>query len=436
MTKAWRFDRDTLGHSIALWGGMCLLIVLMAACKKDEVDAPYPPDELISPTTGTRKQLTLDSVYLYARQLYLWDDVLPTYEVFAPRDRFGGITPEQTAYERELYALSQYAIRSDGQPYEWSSTEYKARYSYLEPYSGNAGQMAATPRLATYATHLNYWTAGDRIVAYLYIASFPALGQVQAELDAVFAELAERQVTHLIIDLRHNGGGYVKTAEYLANLIAPSSLAAKVMFSEHFNSRVQGGRATILQYQPYLDADGKAVPYKGRNATMADVDYSIAANTRKFEKKGSLQSIQQLSFMVSHRTASAAELLISTFKPHLPVRIIGQRTYGKPVGFVPIRIDRYQVYLTGFLIRNADGWSDYFDGMDVDVATPDGGNLPIGDPAEPSLAAALRDIDPALLPSGKRASTLRATAAADAAVRPFATGASPVPILKQGFTLR
>lgn len=99
--------------------------------------------------------------------------------------------------------------------------------------------------------------------------------------------------------------------------------------------------------------------------------------------------------MVSGQTASAAELLISVFKGHtdaVTVRLVGQQTYGKPVGFFPIQIDRYKVYLTSFLIRNAQGWSDYFDGMAVDIAAVPGSGYSIGDERETLLAAALTDI--------------------------------------------
>jgi len=397
-------------------------------------------DEIIAPATGTRKELTLDSIFLYARQLYLWEETLPHYATFALRESYGNITPERTAYERELYAISQYATRSDGQPYEWTSIDNKAKYSYLERYSGSTATAAIATRATTasYAAHLTYWTVGNRTIAYLYIASFPILTQVQTELDAIFAELTARKVTHLILDLRHNGGGYVKTTEYLANLIAPASLQGKVMFSEQFNSRMQEGRATILQYQPYLDAEGKTMVYNGRMATMADVDYSESANTKHFDKKGEFQSLVQLSFIVSGQTASAAELLISIFKPHLPLRLIGQRTYGKPVGFVPIRIDQYQVYLPGFLIRNAEGCSDYFDGIAVDISVPhDHSDLPIGDPAEPYLAATLADIDPSLASSGKSTKFRQHASSISRSTQLTIPSSSPeTPMLKEHFTFR
>ncbi|MNK21732.1 carboxy-terminal protease [compost metagenome] len=375
--------------------GLFFIVAATSACQQNSRTATSP-DELISPKTGTKKELTLDSIYLYTKQLYRWQESLPSYTTFDPRKKYVKINPEQTAYERELFALSQYALRKNDKPYEWSTIPNKPKYSYLErrrTEKKSSGHMASTTTPYRYATHLSYWAVGNKRIAYVYIPSFPQLNTVQAELDQLAAELAQQQVTHLILDLRHNGGGYVETAEYLANLISPAKLDKKVMFSEQFHPNVQQGKATLLLRQPYLDANGKVVQYKGRPATMADVDYSEKANTHYFIKKGHFNSLQQLSCIVSERTASASELLISSFKPYLPLRLIGQQTFGKPVGFFSIRVGAFDIYLASFLIRNADGWSDYFDGIPVDLPlAPQETSRHPGDPKEAWLAAALKDI--------------------------------------------
>ncbi|WP_286754678.1 MULTISPECIES: S41 family peptidase [Sphingobacterium] len=375
--------------------GLLVTITAITACQNGSKTTTLP-DEFISPKTGTKKELTLDSIYLYAKQLYRWQESLPSYTTFDPREKYAQIEPEQTAYERELFALSQYALRIKEKPYEWSTIPNKPKYSYLErrrTEKKSSGHMASTATPYRYATHLSYWAAGNKRIAYVYIPSFPELQTVKAELDQFAAELAQQQVTHLILDLRHNGGGYVETAEYLANLISPAKLDKKVMFSEQFHPNVQQGKAKLLLKQPYLDANGKVVQYKGRPATMADVDYSEKANTHYFIKKGHFNSLQQLSCIVSERTASASELLISSFKPYLPLRLIGQQTFGKPVGFFSIRVGAFDIYLASFLIRNADGWSDYFDGIPVDLPlAPLETSRHPGDPKEAWLAAALKDI--------------------------------------------
>ena len=66
------------------------LIIAMAGCKKSEPKEPEPkkpepqepkPNE---PTT-TRSDLTRDSIFHYAKEVYLWNDALPTYQIFNTR---------------------------------------------------------------------------------------------------------------------------------------------------------------------------------------------------------------------------------------------------------------------------------------------------------------------------------------------------------------
>lgn len=161
------------------------------------------------------------------------------------------------------------------------------------------------------------------------------------------------------------------------------------MYSEQFNSLMQNGKATILKNQLYRDTNGNTVTYKGRLATMADVDFSKSANTNRFIKAGDLTSIQTVYFIVSGNTASASELLISSLKPYLNVQLIGEKTYGKPVGFFGIHIDNYTLYLSSFTLQNALGWCDYFNGMQPDVEQALSADASLGNLEEAGLHTAL-----------------------------------------------
>lgn len=145
----------------------------------------------------------------------------------------------------------------------------------------------------------------------------------------------------------------------------------KVMYAEHFNTEMQQGKANILKNQPYLDQNNQQVFINGRKATYADVDFSIAGNTFSFEKKGQLNTLNTLYFLVNSSTASASELLINSLRPYFNAKLIGSKTYGKPVGSFGIKIDKYTLYATNFLIRNSKGEGDYFDGMLPDVNATD-----------------------------------------------------------------
>src|SRR5690606_17262554 len=150
----------------------------------------------------------------------------------------------------------------------------------------------------------------------------------------VFNRFSAAGVDGLIVDLRYNGGGYVATAEYMANLIAPATLTGRTMFSERFNESMQQGRVDILKNQPV----------SGTRYTYADYDYSEAANTYTFTKNGGPASVSSVVFIVTGETASASELLINSLAPHMDVKLVGATTFGKPVGFFPLKIGEYEIY--------------------------------------------------------------------------------------------
>lgn len=370
------------------------IVVAAIACQKDDPPVTDEGEEVISPTTGTRKQFTLDSLFLYARQLYYWHDALPTYEQFDPRAKYRAIQPEIRALQTELFDITQFAVNpATKRPYEYPLRRGIPRYSYLE--EGTTGGVSAKAAVST-SDPVVYHTVigqGNKKVAYLVLGGFPQLADHQAALDEAFGEFAEAGATELVVDLRNNNGGYVETATYVANLIASASLNGKTMFTEEFNPLMQNGKATILRHQLFLDGDGKPVDYRGRQATLADIDYSLAANTFTFEKKGSYSTAENIYFIVSGNTASAAELLISCLKPYFDIRLVGGKTYGKPVGFFGITIDKYTVYLASFLTRNAEGWYDYFEGMEPDAAIALPASPTWGDRNEPGLKTVLSIID-------------------------------------------
>lgn len=455
---------------------------VFGACRKDhDTDTETP----VSPTEGTREQFTLDSIYLYAKQIYLWYDALPDYTTFNPRQYATG-SSVLTNYEKELYVITQLKTNpSTGYSYEYSGYAGTPKYSFIDDGSltgGRRGSVALTGsnRLATVSltdkgddfglslsasadiriryvnpnspaalaglqrgfrvtqingttvstsntsfiesalnsnsismtivdnngttgtvnlTKSNYTTspvmkdtvltAGASKVGYLAYSRFSVLSSSQTPLENAFSKFAAAGVTSLIIDLRYNGGGYTTTAEEMINLIAPSTLKDKVMYTEYFNQLLQDGKATILKQQTYLDANGNTVQYNGHTATYADLDYSVSGNTYKFSKVGSLNSVKQVVFIVSGNTASASELVINSLKPYLTVKLVGSQTYGKPVGFFGVKIDAYTVYMSNFYMQNANGDGDYFQGMTPDIPASDDVTHDFGDGSETCIAAAL-----------------------------------------------
>lgn len=471
---------------------LAISVATALGCKKSKTQPGVTPSPVPTPivTIATRAQLTKDSIFLYAQQIYLWNDKLPTYALFNPRE-YTSFSLELDNYKKELFEITKYS-----NPFEYKPGATSSKYSYIfdkanqNPtasiketssidlegngndlgirfgfYGSDAnftiyvsavyqnspaekagitrGNMITKINGVTYGSNFatNYsaintaisgttitleglksdgtnftttlvksifksspiyktkiLTAGLKKVGYLAYARFSSAANSITELDAAFNNFATSGVTDLIIDLRYNGGGYVSTAEYLINLIAPST-ASGVMFTEHYNATMQSGVATILSNQPLLDANDKVQYSNGKMLTYANVNYSVAGNTEIFAKKGTLTNVANVVFIVSGNTASASELVINSLKPHMSVKLVGLTTYGKPVGFFPVIIEnKYDVYFSLFETKNSLGLGAYYDGFTPDVRdseVPAGTIMyDFGDPNDNYLKKALDQIAP------------------------------------------
>ena len=344
-----------------------LLAVLVSSISCKKIDHKLA-EQLESPVTGTRAELTLDSIFLYAKHTYLWNNVIPGYQKFNPRNYLSTRT-ELLNCKQALFELCDYAINPNTSlPYEKTALPGLSKYSFIE--AGSNDQSGKQASLATDVTAAVHSYQRNKC-AYLDLDQFAHLNVVGPELDAAFLDFSAAGVDTLIIDLRDNNGGYVETAEYLANLVALPDMNGKVMYSQHFNSEMQKGKAGILRNQLYLDENNNPVNLNGRKATYADVDFSVTGNTYVFEKKGAVNNLKAICFLVNGGTASASELLINCLKPYFDITILGSRTYGKPVGSFGIKIDGYIMHIANFQVKNAAGSGDYFDGMIPDIAASD-----------------------------------------------------------------
>ena len=108
-------------------------------------------------------------------------------------------------------------------------------------------------------------------------------------------------------------------------------------------------------------------------------------------------NLSRVFFIVTGSSASASELIINNLKPYMDVKLIGDTTYGKPVGFFPIEILNYAIYPISFRTINSAGNADYYSGFAPDKLAADGVNKNWGDVTEPSLAAALKYIETGVL---------------------------------------
>ncbi len=190
-------------------------------------------------------------------------------------------------------------------------------------------------------------------VGFVELSTF--ISTADAELDAAFSAFRDANVTDVILDLRYNGGGLVSTAELLGDLLG-GDIAENLVFS-------------LTEF----------------NADRA------AANNRSafFARLASSINLDQLVVVASRSTASASELVTNGLIPHATVTIVGDNTFGKPVGQIGLEFCEKILRPTAFRLANADGDGDYFGGLPVDCPAADDLSIPVGDDLDPNMIAAM-----------------------------------------------
>lgn len=245
---------------------------------------------------------------------------------------------------------------------------------------------AATYTINPVITYKTITMDNGKKMGYIVFNSFVSKASAQTALSTAFASFVADGVTELAVDLRYNGGGYVETAEYLSGLIAPTSANGKVMYTTYYSANLAAGKDPLLKNQVRRDAS------TGQLYNYSQIDFSNA--TTNFTKQGTL-NISRVFFLVTGGTASASELTINSLRPYMNVQLIGRATYGKPVGFFDININKYQMYIPEFETKNSLGQGGYYAGM-TPASTDYAGKLinddvtkDFGDPAEKLLAQAI-----------------------------------------------
>jgi carboxyl-terminal processing protease len=416
---------------------------LVTACKKKDQAAPTPTPV----ATASKQDLLKDSVYLIAKEVYLWNDVIPAYAQFNPRgysgttdlaqatavmngiralqplDHFSFVTTKEqsnslsTGVEGDFGFWVKAATPNGTDVYWYTTYVYKnsaagvagiQRGWYISKVNGTtvtytqAGadllnnafasttpgatfeftksdgtKVTATLNKSTYTANAVLYrdvitTTNSKKVGYLVFNQFFG-APARAELAEAFNYFQSNNINELVVDLRNNPGGATETQDTLANLIAPISAHGQKMYTYFFNQALQNGINPILTK-------------KGQN-----YNFTQAANTVNFKKAGSL-NLARVFIITTKSSASASELLINNLKPFMDVKIIGDTTYGKPVGFFPIDVYEFSTYPISFKTVNSQGNADYYSGFYPDKIAADGVNRNWGDVNEPSLAAALKYI--------------------------------------------
>jgi carboxyl-terminal processing protease len=196
-------------------------------------------------------------------------------------------------------------------------------------------------------------------VGYINLRTF--IDSADPDLRAAFDNFRQQGVTELIIDFRYNGGGLVRIAELMGDLMGRDK--AGQVFS----------RTTL------------------RESKAAENEVDL------FGAQPQAISATKIAFIGRSGTASASELVANSMLPYLGANmaLVGTNTFGKPVGqfgFDKAECDD-RLRVVTFRTENRDRQGDYYTGLASVIPNTCQANddifVQLGEPNEASIARAL-----------------------------------------------
>jgi carboxyl-terminal processing protease len=227
---------------------------------------------------------------------------------------------------------------------------------------------------------------GNTKIGYLMYNKF-AQG-FDDDLNNVFANFKSEGISELVIDLRYNGGGLVKSATNLAGMIT-GQFSGEIFVKYLWNNKLM----TLFNED------------KTRYASWIQESF-----TNQLPEGSSINSLSlnKVYVITSNRSASASELLINGLSPYINVIQVGDNTYGKNVGGPAALYDyidnnqtknpdhTYAVYCMSFFSANSEDFYDYADGLSPEEELKLKEDITnfgsLGDSSDPLLALALNHI--------------------------------------------
>jgi len=224
-------------------------------------------------------------------------------------------------------------------------------------------------------------TAGSHTIGYLMYNGF--YSNYDTQLNDAFGQFAAAGVTDLVLDLRYNGGGSVRTATYLGSMIT-GQFNGQIFCKEQWNSKLQA----------YYESNN---PESLVNKFSSTLSNGSSINSLRLNK---------VYIIATGSTASASELVINGLKPYIEVQQIGKTTVGKNVGSITLYDSpdfsaknrngshRYAMQPIVFRIANKNDFGDYASGIKPNVELGESfDNMGmLGNETEPLLAEAIHEI--------------------------------------------
>lgn len=203
-----------------------------------------------------------------------------------------------------------------------------------------------------------------------------------ADLIPSLTKFKNQNISDLILDLRYNPGGYVKTCKYLANCIAPENAYGKIFQITRYND--------IISKENVIET-GKPDLYD---------NFGFPTFNPTYDKGGCPiidLNLSRVYVLTSSHTASASEAIILCLKPYMDVIQIGETTVGKGVGSYTIYNKQFKYAIQPITMQyyNRSGETVTNDGLVPDLYIADGyseSKKKMGEIDEPLLKAALSAI--------------------------------------------
>ncbi|MFY0630954.1 MAG: peptidase S41 [Flavobacteriaceae bacterium] len=154
-------------------------------------------------------------------------------------------------------------------------------------------------------------TDGSNKIGYLFYNQFSS--SFDGELNAAFAQLQSENITDLIIDLRYNGGGSVRTATYMGGMVT-GQFDGQLFSKQVWNTKVQ---ANV-------------------NPSNFENNFTNQLNNGVLNEMINNLNLTRVYFITTGSTASASELVMNSLDSYIDVFSVGTTTIGKVHGSVTI----------------------------------------------------------------------------------------------------
>lgn len=398
---------------------VCVLVAaaIFTSCKKN--------DGVGGGNNGTQEDILKDSILSLTRDIYLWNDQIPSdfnaRSYAGPVELMEGIRQYSNEpgftdpVDHYSFAMKQQewddlsaGITSDFglNAFFFGNNDLRVRLVEQASPAGKAGIKRGWKFVKVAGSSDINESNADFLVQNIYQSGTTQFTFQRPDGSTVDVTLnSETYQEHpVVLDSIYTAGskkaGYIVFNSFLGDTTQVIGELTNV-----FNKFVSGGVTDVivdLRYNGggYVSvsealADFLVKPSSDGSIMMTqqyNQNYSDLNEVTLFHKRGSL-NVSNLYFIVSDNTASASELLINNLKPYMNVKLVGpEATYGKPVGFFPIPAGDWYIFPVSFRTTNAQNQGNYFKGIQVDKQVADGLDKDWGDTNESALAAALMHV--------------------------------------------